>query len=236
MTIRGSLRLGVCLAATSLAASLAIVAPAARAQSCASGQNAAVECFVGNAVRTNLVTLQYGMTMSQFKQYGVSVSKIVQTQPTSLAVVALASAVADALPPTNSDGSANPAAQSAAMNSIVDAGIASNFLIVPAATDSQDLKWFSLDLVSAMNASNGILLSPGTMLRVIDSYVVSNTTSGAVNWTQANSGIATMITNLAASGLLKLPAGITTVQAIKFAQSLAQITYTYRTATNRASL
>ncbi|MFZ3330124.1 MAG: hypothetical protein WA197_05805 [Candidatus Acidiferrales bacterium] len=232
MTIRKSLRLGVCLAATSAA----IVAPAARAQSCASGQNAAVECFVGNAVRTNLVTLQYGMTMAQFKQYGVSVSKIVQTQPTSLAVVALASAVADALPPTNSDGSANAAAQTAAMNSIVDAGIASNFITVPADTDSQDLKWFSLDLVSAMNANNGILLSPGTMLRVIDSYVISATTSGTVNWTQANSGIATMITNLAGSGLLKLPATITTAQAIQFAQSMAQITYTYRTATGRASL
>ena len=234
MMIRKSLLVGVCLAAAS--ASAAIVAPSARAQSCTSGQNAAVECFVGNAVRTNLVTLQYGMTMSQFKQYGVSVSKIVQTQPTSLAVVALASAVADALPPTNSDGSANSPAQTAAMNSIVDAAIASNFITVPANTDSQDLKWFSLDLVTAMNANNGILLSPGTMLRVIDSYIVSNTTSGTVNWTQANSGIATMITNLAGSGLLKLPANITAAQAIQFAQSLAQITYTYRTATNRASL
>ncbi|MGC2724524.1 MAG: hypothetical protein WA224_11240 [Candidatus Acidiferrales bacterium] len=67
MTIRKSLLPGVCLAATSAA----IVVPAARAQSCASGQNAAVECFVGNAVRTNLVTLQYGMTMAQFKQYMV---------------------------------------------------------------------------------------------------------------------------------------------------------------------
>ncbi|MFZ0641811.1 MAG: hypothetical protein WA274_07800 [Candidatus Acidiferrales bacterium] len=236
MTIRKSLRLGVCLAAASAAAFAAIAAPPARAQSCTSGQNAAVECFVGNAVRTNLVTLQYGMTMAQFKQYGVSVSKIVQTQPTSLAVVALASAVADALPPTNSDGSANAAAQTAAMNSIVDAGIASNLITVPADTNSQDLKWFSLDLVNAMNANNGILLSPGTMLRVIDSYVVSNTTSGTVNWTQANSGIATMITNLAGSGLLKLPTNITTAQAIQFAQSLAQITCTYRTATNRASL
>jgi hypothetical protein len=232
MIIRKSLLVGVSLAA----ASVATVLPAAHAQSCASGQNAAVECFVGNAVRTNLITLQYGMTMAQFKQYGVSVSKIVQTQPTSLAVVALASAVADALPPTNSDGSANSAAQTAAMNSIVDAGIASNFITVPADTDSQDLKWFSLDLVSAMNTNNGILLSPGTMLRVIDSYVVSNTTSGTVNWTQANSGIATMISNLASSGLLKLPASITTAQATQFAQSLAQITYTYRTATGRASL
>ena len=87
-----------------------------------------------------------------------------------------------------------------------------------------------------MNANNGILLSPGTMLRVLDSYVVSATASGTVNWTQANSGIATMINNLAAAGLLKLPATITTAETIQFAQSLAQVTYTYRTATGRQSL
>jgi len=216
---------------------LVSAAPPLRAQGgCASAPDAAVQCFVGNAVRSNLVTLQYGMTMSQFKSYGVSVSKIVQQQPTALAVVGLASAVADALPPTNANGTANPSAQTAAVNAIVDAGIADDIITVPAETNSQDLKWFSLDLVNAMNASNGILLSPGTMLRVIDSYVVTATTNGTVNWTQANSGIAAMITNFASAGLLKLPATVTTTQAIQFAQSLAQVTYTYRTSTARASL
>ncbi len=221
---------GVCLFVVSFA-------PPLRAQGgCASGQGAAVQCFVGNAVRTNLVTLPYGLTMSRFKAYGVSVSKIVQEQPTALAMVGLASAVADALPPTNADGSANQAAQTTAINSIVDAGIANNFLTLPAETTSQDLKWFSLDLVNVMNTNNGILLSPGTMLRVIDCYVVTATTSGAVNWTQSNSGISTMITNFASAGLLKLPATITTAQAIQFAQSLAQVTYTYKTATGRTTL
>ncbi|MGA9569407.1 MAG: hypothetical protein WBS17_04935 [Candidatus Acidiferrales bacterium] len=221
---------GVCMLLVS-------AAPPLRAQGgCASAPDAAVQCFVGNAVRTNLVTLQYGMTMSQFKAYGVSVSKIVQQQPTALAVVGLSSAVADVLPPTNANGSANQAAQTAAIDSIVDAAIANNVLTLPAETNSQDLKWFSLDLVSAMNTNNGILLSPGTFLRVIDSYVVTATASGTVNWTQANSGIAAMITNFASAGLLKLPATITTAQAIQFAQSLAQVTSTYRTATGRASL
>jgi hypothetical protein len=229
MNLKNVVLVGVCLL-------VVCAAPALRAQSCASGQDAAVQCFVGNAVRTNLVTLRYGMSMSQFKAYGVSVSKIVQQQPTALAVVGLASAVADALPPTNGNGSANQAAQTAAINSIVDAGIANNFLTLPAETTSQDLKWFSLDLVNVMNTNNGILLSPGTMLRVIDSYVVTATTSGTVNWTLANSGVTTMITNFASAGLLKLPATITTAQAIQFAQSLAQITYTYKTATGRTTL
>jgi hypothetical protein len=182
------------------------------------------------------LTIQSGMTMAQFKQYGVSVSKIVQAQPTSLAVVGLASAVADALPPTNADGTANLAAQSTAMSSIVDAGIANSFLSLPAETNAQDLKWFSLDLVRVMNVNNGILLSPGTMLRAIDSYVVTSTTNGTVNWTEANSGIAAMMSNLANSGLLKLPTAITPAEATQFAQALAQITYTYRTATGRSSL
>lgn len=230
MKLKNIVLAGVCLLLVS-------AAPPLRAQGgCASAPDAAVQCFVGNAVHANLVTLQYGLTMSQFKAYGVSVSKIVQQQPTALAVVGLASAVADALPPTNADGSTNPAAQTAAVNAIVDAGIANDFIIVPAETNAQDLKWFSLDLVNAMNTNNGILLSPGSMLRVIDSYVVTATTSGAVNWTQANSGIAAMITNFASVGLLKLPATITTAQAIQFAQSLAQVTYTYRTATGKASL
>ena len=230
MNLKNIVLAGVCLLLVS-------AAPPLRAQSgCASAPDAAVQCFVANAVHSNLVNLQYGMTMSKFKAYGVSVSKIVQQQPTALAVVGLASAVADALPPTNSDGSVNAAAQTAAVNSIVDAAIADDIITVPAEATSQDLKWFSLDLVSAMNTNNGILLSPGTMLRVVDSFVVTATTSGTVNWTQANSGIATMITNLATAGLLKLPATITTAQAIQFAQSLAQVTHTYRTATGRTSL
>jgi hypothetical protein len=230
MILKNIVLAGVCLFLVS-------AAPPLRAQGgCASAQDAAVQCFVSNAVRTNLVTLQYGMTMSQFKAYGVSVSKIVQEQPTALAVVGLASAVADALPPTNADGSVNVAAQTTAINSIVDAGIANNFLTLPAETTSQDLKWFSLDLVNVMNTNSGILLSPGTMLRVIDSYVVTATTSGTVNWTQANSGISTMITNFSTAGLLKLPATITTAQAIQFAEALAQITYSYKSATGRTTL
>jgi hypothetical protein len=230
MILKNIVLAGVCLLVVS-------AAPPLRAQGgCASAPDAAVQCFVGNAVRTNLVTLQYGMTMTQFKAYGVSVSKIVQEQPTALAVVGLASAVADALPPTNANGTANQAAQTTAIDAIVDAGLANNILILPAETTSQDLKWFSLDLVNVMNTNNGILLSPGTMLRVIDSYVVTANVNGQINWTQANTGIATMITNFASAGLLKLPATITTAQAIQFAQSLAQITYTYKTTTGRATL
>ena len=224
----------VCLSAASLAATFG--APPAGAQNCSSAPDAAVDCFVGDAVRAKLLTVQSGMTMAQFKAYGVSVSKLVQSPQASLAAVALASAVADAMPATNASGSANAAAQTAAVNSIVVAAIQDGFIVLPAETNQQDVEWFVADLVSAMNSPTGIVMSPGTMLRVIDSYVVSSTSGGTVNWTEANSAIATMMQNLSTSGLLKLPSSVTSANATAFAQSLAQIISTYKTATGRASL
>jgi hypothetical protein len=225
---------GVCLVGAFFAATLG--APRAAAQNCSSAPDAAVDCFVGDAVRAKLLTVQSGMTMAQFKAYGVSVSKIVQSPQASLAAVALASAVADAMPATNSDGSANAAAQAAAVNSIVAAAITDGFIVLPAETSEQDVQWFVLDLVGAMNSPTGIVMAPGTMLRVIDSYVVTATSAGAVNWTEANSSIATMMTNLASSGYLKLPASVTSANATDFAQSLAQIISTYKAATGRTTL
>ncbi|MGC1385664.1 MAG: hypothetical protein WA823_17955, partial [Candidatus Acidiferrales bacterium] len=184
MTASGKSWVGVCLGAAILAATFG--APQASAQNCSSAPDAAVDCFVGDAVRAKLLTVQSGMTMSQFKAYGVSVSKLVQSPQASLAAVALASAVADAMPATNASGSANSAAQTAAVNSIVAAAINDGFIVLPAETNQQDVQWFVLDLVGAMNSPTGIVMAPGTMLRVIDSYVISSTTSGTINWSEAN--------------------------------------------------
>jgi hypothetical protein len=205
-------------------------------QQCGSTQNAAVECFAANAVQTKLLTVHYGMTMKQYEAYTVAVSKIIQAPDTNLVVFGLSCAVADAMPPANADGSANQTAQTNAVNSIIAAEIAGGIASLPSGTSRQDMQWFALDLVNSMNANNGVLLSPGTLLRIIDSYVVSSTSGSAVNWTQVNSNLATMVSNLASSGLLKLPAAITQAQVTSFAQSLAQIIYTYKTATGRTSL
>jgi hypothetical protein len=234
MNQRKMLWVEVCLGAAILAATFG--APVAGAQNCTSTPDAAVDCFVGDAVRAKLLTVQSGMTMAQFKAYGVSVSKLVQSPQASLAAVALASAVADAMPATNSSGSANAAAQTAAVNSIVVAAIQDGFIVLPAETSQQDVEWFVADLVNAMNSPTGIVMSPGTMLRVIDSYVVSSTSGGTVNWTVANTAIASMMQNLSTSGLLKLPTSVTAANATAFAQSLAQIISTYKTATGRSSL
>jgi hypothetical protein len=224
----------VCLPAWAIA--FAILAPAARAQSCNASQDAAVQCFVSAAVKTNLTSLRYGMTLPQFQAYGVAISKILQARQTYLVLAGMSSAVADAMPPTNADGSPNLAAQQAANTSVVATEISSGIVALPAETTQQHLIWFTWDLTNGMNQSAAILLTPGFLLRTIDTYVVNATTSGVVNWPQVNANLAKLVTSLQNAVILKLPPNITAAQVISFAQSLAHIIYTYKTTTGRATL
>src|SRR5580658_9567272 len=70
--------------------------PALSQTNCTASQQAAVECFVANAVTTSLTKPRYGMTLAQFESYGVAVSQILQTHHTYLVLVGVSSAVADA--------------------------------------------------------------------------------------------------------------------------------------------
>lgn len=224
---------GVCI---TIAAIAAAAAPAVHAQGCTSSQDAAVQCFVNDAVRTKLTTLRYGMTMTQFKAYGVAVSKVMQTQQTYLVLFGISSAIADAMPPTNANGTANVAAQQAAVNAVVNSEVVNGLVAIPAEVTEQQLKWLSLDLVTSMNEMPDIMLSPGTLLRITDSNVVSATTNGVVNWTLADANLMTMVNGLAAAGLLKLPPTVTLAELEAFTQDLAQAIYTYKTATGRTTL
>lgn len=211
--------------------------PAAHAQqNCQASQNAAVNCFVADAVKTDLTSLRYGMNMTQFKAYGVAVSKILQAQQDFLVLAGMSSAIADAMPPTNANGSANTAAQTTAVNAIVHAEVLCGLVTLPAQVSQQEAQWFSLDAVNSMNSSGGIMLSPGFLLRAIDSYVVTSTSAGKVNWTQANSQLAGMVSSLSSSGLLKLPSTVTLSNAQLFAQDVAQAIYNYKQATGKTSL
>lgn len=222
----------------------AVLASPVRAQSspppdCAASQAAAVQCFVGNAVSTGLTQPRYGMTLAQFQDYGVAITKILQTDQTYLVLVGLSSAIADALPPRNADGTYNDAAQGAAIAQIVAAAATSGFVWPPSGTDLQDLQWFTRDLVNAMNVNQQVLqiLTPGVTLRIIDSYVITATGSdGTVNWPQVNSSLSTLVDNFIASGLVHLTPALTTSQIKSFASSLAQIIYNYKLATNKPSL
>jgi hypothetical protein len=232
MNIRKLGWVGVCLGAAITQA----WSPAARAQNCEASQNAAVDCFVGYAVKTDLTSLRYGMNLTQLKAYGVAVSKILQAEQDYVVLAGMASAVADAMPPTNANGTANTAAQQTAMDSIVQAEIACGLVTLPAQVSQQQAEYFSLDLVNSMNAAGGIVLSPGFLLRVVDSYTVSGTSGGTVNWTQVNSQLATMVSSLSSSGLLKLPASVKLGSAQTFTQDLAQTIYAYKQATGKTSL
>lgn len=220
---------GVCLAGVGLA-------PVASAQKCNSSQNAAVECFVYNAVQTNLTSLRYGMTLPEFQDYGVSISKILESPQAYIVLGGVAAAIADAMPPTNANGSSNAAAQDAAIKSIVDAEVSNGLVTVPTGATQQDLIWFTEDMVNDMNQNGGILMSPGLVLRVIDTYVTAATSNGSVTWTQVDTNISGLVTSLQNGGLLKLPANLTTAQVTAFAQSVARTIYTYTSATSRASL
>jgi len=221
----------------------AALPPEVRAQtpppSCTTSSDAAVQCFVANAVTTGLTQPRYGMTLAQFQAYGVAVTKILQTDQTYIVLVGLASAIADAMPPTDADGSFDTGAQETAIAQIVAAAATNGFVWPPSGTDLQDLQWFTQDLVNAMNVNQQVLqiLTPGVTLRIIDSYIITATGSnGTVNWPQVNASLATLVATFIASGLVRLTPSLTTAQLTAFVTSLAQTISTYKAATNRASL
>jgi len=205
---------------------------------CTASQQAAVECFVANAVATDLTKLRYGMTLPQFESYGFAVSQILQTHHTYLVLVGVSSAVADAMPPTNADGTPNQAAQENAITQTVAAASNLGFASPPAGTTLTDLEHFSLDITNAMNDNSGVLelLTPGISLRIIDSYIVTATTNGAVNWTELDTNLASAVAKYISSGLMKVPGDMSTNQVTSFASALAQVIYNYKVATHRAAL
>jgi hypothetical protein len=205
---------------------------------CSASQAAAVQCFVANAVTTNMTPLRHGMTLPQFEAYGVSVSSIVRSNHTYLIVVGLSSAVADAMPPTNADGSANTSAQGSAIGAIVSAAVSNHLANISSGITLQDLQYFSIDVTTAMNDNNDYLslLTPGVSLRMIDSYLVSSTSSGTVNWTEVDNGLASAVQNFVQSGLMKIPPGVSQADLVAFSEAVAQAIYTYKQSTKRPTL
>ena len=222
----------------SLTATAALSQPAAaQSTNCTSSQQAAVQCFVANAVATDLTKPRYGMSLAQFEAYGVAVSEILRTNHTYLVLIGTSSAIADAMPPTNANGSANQSAQDVAVTQIVSAEVSEGLANAAVAT-VQDLQWFSLDVTGAMNDNNGVmaLLTPGVSLRIIDSYVVTGTTNGTVNWTVVDASLSQAVDNFIASGMFKVPGLTTTARLKAFVNSLAHIIYDYKVSTGRKSL
>lgn len=233
MVLRKYLIVVVCLLSGSVSA-----LPTEAATNCTSSQQAAVECFVANAVATDLTKPRYGMTLVQFESYGVAVSQILQTHQTYLVLVGVASAAADAMPPANSNGSANLLAQQQAISEIIAAASTAGLVPIPPQTTLHEMQWFALDVSGAMNDNDGVLqlLTPGVALRMIDSYVVTATSGTEVNWTEVETNLTNAVNNFVKAGLIKIPAGMTSAQVATFANAIAHVIYSYKVATGRKTL
>jgi hypothetical protein len=210
----------------------------AQSANCTASQQAAIQCFVANAVTTKLTEPRYGMTLAQFEAYGVAVNNILQTHHTYLMLLGTSSAIADAMPPTNANGSANQSAQDLAVTQIVSAAVSNQLANAVQGVTLQDLQWFSLDITNAMNDNNGVmaLLTPGVSLRIIDSYVVTATTNGTVNWTTVDANLSSAVDSFISSGMMKVPGSITTVQLKSFVITLAHVISDYKVSTGRKTL
>jgi hypothetical protein len=197
-----------------------------------------VSCFVANMVTTNIAQPRHGMTVAQFQTYGYAVSQILMTHHTYLVIVGTSSAIADAMPPLNANGSANQSAQDLAVTQIVSAAVSNGLANAASPTALQNLQWFSLDVTSAMNENNGMMavLTPGVSLRIIDSYIVAATTKATVNWVEVDSSLSTAVDSLIGSGLTRLPSGLSAVQLKSFISALARVIYNYKLSTARPTL
>jgi hypothetical protein len=208
---------------------------------CTANAGAAVQCFVSNAVTAKLVAPRHGLTLAQFQAYGVAVLQILQTHHSYLVLVTTASAVADAMPPVNANGTRNQAAQDAALTTIVAAEFTNGFVSLPQSATLQDLQWFAEDVAAPMNDNQGYmqLLTPGAALRLLDSYVVAATTPGAagtVNWTAVQTNISNVIDTFTNADLIKIPAGETATNLKTLMRAVAGAIVTYKTATGRKTL
>jgi hypothetical protein len=211
--------------------------PCAGWAQCTSSQDAAVACFVKNAVSTHLAVVPPGMSQWAYKAYGVAVSKFVQDSKTVAVVFGMTSAIGDALPPTNVNGTPNQAAQDAAVNAIMDAALKDGIITLPSGTTADQLKQMARDMTGALAQNSGISVSPGLVLRTLDTYLVAATSStGDVNLLQVTSGVSNLVSNLLASGLMKLPTNITAGNITQFALDVTMAIDQYKRATGKARL
>jgi hypothetical protein len=204
---------------------------------CGASQSLAVKCYVRYALETGTTNVPAGMSMQQYQAYGVAVLRILQSGHTYFMVLGASAAISDAMPPGNNDGSANQAAQDAAVNSIIDAALTNGLITLPNSVTEAQVQEFARDTTDKMDTNDGPSFSPGGVLRMIDSYIVTYTdANGNVNWTSVNSALNTAVTNMISSGMIKIPSGITASQMSQFAVGVAQAIETYKTATSRKSL
>jgi hypothetical protein len=230
------------LSAIALAAAILILAIAAPANAqtltpCTSSQASAVNCFVGNAVATKILTVPSSMNMTSYDNYAVAVLRIAQDTNVSVILLGTTSAIADAMPAKDANGTANETAQTNAVNSIINSEVLNGILVLSAQTTEAQLETFAQQTVINMTGFTGVSFSPGAALRLIDSYIVAGTsTSGTINWTTVNASLKAAVKNLVGSGMLKLPSSVSEARFTTFVEDVAQSIATYKSATGKKTL
>jgi hypothetical protein len=205
-------------------------------QQCSGSQDQAVDCFVSNGVTTGLLAVPSGMSLSQYKSYGVAVSKVMQSPSAAVFLLGMAGAAADAIPPTNADGSSNQAAQDTLVNAIITAGLNDNIITLPSETTATQFQQIARSLTQGMTGNPGVTISPGGFLRGLDGYTIAATSGGTINWLAVTSSISGLVNMLQTTGLIKLPPGTTLANVQQFALDTASAIVVYKTATNKAHL
>lgn len=204
---------------------------------CGASQSLAVKCYIRYALETSTLNVPAGMSMQQYQAYGVAVLRILQSGHTYFMVLGASAAISDAMPPVNIDGSADQAAQDSAVNSIVDAALSNGLITLPNNVTEAQVQEFARDTTDKMDTNDGPSFSPGGVLRMIDSYIVTYTdANGNVDWTSVSSALNIAVTNMIGSGMIKIPPGITASQMSQFTVGVAQAIESYKTATSRKSL
>jgi hypothetical protein len=237
-----SIKAALILGAIALLAGIPAAAQMPSQLQCTGSQDAAVQCFVTNAVSTRLASIPSGMTLAQYQAYGVAVSKTFQTPTLLVFLIGMTSAVADALPPTNAQGNSDQSAQETAVNAVVAAGLKDKLFALPSEVSLTQLQQIAREMTGQVAQNSGLVISPGALLRTLDSYIVSatSTSSGtaaaAVNWLEVTTGLSTLVDNLMSTGLMKLPTGITLSDVKQFALDVCTAIEQYKQATQKAHL
>jgi hypothetical protein len=237
-----SIKAALILGAIALLAGIPAAAQMPSQLQCTGSQDAAVQCFVTNAVSTRLASIPSGMTLAQYQAYGVAVSKTFQTPTLLVFLIGMTSAVADALPPTNAQGNSDQSAQETAVNAVVAAGLKDKLFALPSEVSLTQVQQIAREMTGQVAQNSGLVISPGALLRTLDSYIVSATSASsgaaaaAVNWLQVSTGLSTLVDNLMSTGLMKLPTGITLSDVKQFALDVCTAIEQYKQATQKAHL
>jgi hypothetical protein len=71
---------------------------------------------------------------------------------------------------------------------------------LPANTTANQLKLLARQVTATIDQNTGVVISPGALLRVLDSYLISAASGGTVDWAQVPTNISNLVDGLVSAG------------------------------------